>query len=189
MMILSSCKKEVKYYPSKSFFVEYNPIEIIIDDLSFQEITDSIRNGLYRKEKYFIELEDTDFKYKIAPFADTGGYIRERNGLTIRNDSLDLLKGNFPIDNLSKYLKLHYENNDKEYFYASSYKRAFIMLIFEPTDNSRKLKNRMLHTIQVYNQTNIKNKDSIDFHIMLDYYLDKVYPQAIPRLTPLKKEN
>ena len=55
LILISSCKKEV-YYPSKHFFEENNPTEIIIDELSFKEITDSIRRGLYKKEKYFIML-------------------------------------------------------------------------------------------------------------------------------------
>lgn len=173
-LILSSCKKEVFYYPSNSFFEEYKPTKIIIDDLSFQEITDTIRKGLYRKEKYFIELEDTDFKYKISPFADTGGYLKERNGLNIKNDSLDLINGVFSISALSKFLKLHYENNDKEHYYAFSHKRAYIRLTLDREDSSQKLKNRLLNLVKVYNKTDIIHKDSIELAIMFDYPLNPV---------------
>lgn len=180
LLIISSCKKEVYYYPSKDFFEKYSPKEIIIDDLNFQEVTDSIRNGLYRKEKYFIELQDTDFRYRVTPFAYTGGYIKEKNVLEIVDDSLWFSANKVSIKELGKYMKLHYENNEKKSYLPDSYKRAFMKLIIEPKDDSVKLKNKLLHIIQVYNRTTIKNKDSIDLHIMLDYYLDKVYPQTIP---------
>ncbi|MEE9407905.1 MAG: hypothetical protein V3V28_07505 [Polaribacter sp.] len=187
-ILVLSCKKEVYYYPSEDFFEEYSPVEIIIDDLSFEEVTDSIRNGLYRKEKYFIELEDTNFQYRISPFADTGGFIRERNGLFIRNDSLDLIKGIFPISNLSKYLKLHYENNDKEYFYASSYKWAFIKLVLENEDSSKRVKKLLLKIVKTFKETNIDSKDSIKLNILLDYPLERVYLTPPPP-SPITKED
>jgi len=83
LLIVSSCKKEVFYYPSKSFFDENHPKEIIIDKLSFAEITDSIRNGLFRKEKYFLTLVDNNKKYLVSPFTYAGGLIKEKNALEI----------------------------------------------------------------------------------------------------------
>ena len=182
LIILSSCKKEVHYFPSKSFFEERKPTEIIIDDLNFEEITDSISNGLFRKERYFIRLEDSKSIYKISPFTYTGGYIKEKNILEIVDDSLWFLANKVSIKELGKHIKLHYENNGEIPSLPDSQQRAFVKLIIEPKDNSEKLKTKLLHIIQVYNQTTIKNKDSIVLHIMLDYYLDKVYPQTIPPL-------
>ena len=179
LILISSCKKEV-YYPSKHFFEENNPTEIIIDELSFKEITDSIRRGLYKKEKYFIKLNDSKNIYNISLFTDTGGFIKERNGLYLKKDSLILFEGKYPISNLSKYLKLHYENNDKEYFYAISYKCAYVKLILNKKDESKELKESLLNLVQVYNKTNIKNKDNIDFHIMIHYPLESVFPALIP---------
>lgn len=180
LLIISSCKKEVYYYPSKKFFDEREPKEIIIDDLSFEEITDSISNGLFRKERYFVTLEDSKSIFKISPFTYTGGYIKEKNILEIVDDSLWFLANKISIIELGKHIKLHYENNGEIPSLPDSYKRAFIKLIIEPKDNSEKLKNRLLHIIQVYKQTNFNKKDSVNLDIMLDYPLDKVYPQTIP---------
>jgi len=178
LLIFTACKKEVFHYPSKDFFKEYNPVEINVDNLNFEELTDSIRNGLYEKEHYFIEINDSNATYKISPFALTGGYIKESNGLYIINDSIGLIKGMFPINDLSKYLKLHYENNGKEYFYASSYKWAYVKLILTKEGDSEKLKTVLLNLVKIYNQTDIENKDSISLNIILDYPLEQ--PALIP---------
>jgi hypothetical protein len=180
LLIFSACKKEVYYYPSKDFFDKYNPQEIIIDDLSFQEITDSIRNGLYDDKNLFLKIEESNKTYNVISFADTGGYRRERNGLHIRNDSLDLINGKYPLKDLSKYLKLHYENNDKEYFYASSHKWAYVVLNLERKESSKKLKELLLEVIKTYNETNINFKDSIQFNILLEYPLKGVFPTPPP---------
>mgnify|MGYP000630961404 CR=1 FL=1 len=180
LIVFASCKKEIHYYPSEDFFKENNPREINIDDLSFEKITDSIRNGLYENKFYFLEVEDSKNIYKILPFAYTGGYIKKRNALEIVNDSLWFSAEKVSINELEKYIKLHYENNGKIRYLPDSYKRAFLKLILEPKDNSRKLKTKLLNIIQVYNKAVIKNKDSIDLNIMLHYFLDKVYPPPFP---------
>lgn len=173
LLILSSCKKEVYYYPSKVFFEENSPKEIIIDQLSFEEITDSIRNGLYRKENYFLSLVDKNKKYLISPFAYTGGFIKEKNALEIIDDSIYVFINKYPLTQLSKYLKLHYENNGNVEYLSDSYKRAFIKIVFNKNDNDIKLKKVLLKVIKAYNETDIISKDSIDLAIMLDYPLDK----------------
>lgn len=180
LIIISSCKKDIYYYPSKVFFEENKPKEILIDNLSFKEITDSIRNGLFRKERYFITLNDSKSIINLSPIAYTGGYIKERNILEIDDDSLWFRAKNFSIKELGKHMKLHYENNGKIAYLPDSYKRAFLQLNLEPKESSEKLKVRLLDIIKVYNLTIFKNKDSVNLDIMLDYNFDKVYPQTIP---------
>lgn len=180
LIIISSCKKDVYYYPSKVFFEENKPKEIIIDNLNFQELADSIRNGLFRSERYFITLNDSNSIIKLSPAAYTGGYVKEKNILEIDDDSLWFRAKKISTKELGKHMKLHYENNGKIIYLPDSYKRAFIKLVLDYDDNAQKLKEILLKIVKTYEKTAIKNKDSIDFHIMLDYYLDKVYPQTIP---------
>mgnify|MGYP000551337119 CR=1 FL=1 len=190
LLILSSCKKAVYYYPSKEFFEKYSPKEIIIDDLSFQEITDSLSNELWKnKKRLFITLKDSYSIFKISPFTYTGGYIREKNILEIVDDSLWYSANKVSIKELGKHIKLHYENNGKQAFLPDSYKRAFIQLNLDPKDSSEKLKKRLLYIIQVYNYTNIDFKDSIKLNIMIDYCQDKVYHQSIPPPSPIILED
>lgn len=186
LIIFSSCKKEVYYYPSEDFFIENNPTEINIDDLNFEKVTDSIREGQYLKKYSFIKIKDSKTIYKISPFAVTGGLVKMRNTLYIRNDSIDLIKGVFPISDLSKYLKLHYENNGKDYFFASSYRSAHIRVVLSKEEKSKKLKQILLKLVKTYNQTEIENKDSISFNIVFDYPIK--HPQYIPP-PPIKFKN
>jgi hypothetical protein len=185
-LILSSCKKEVYYYPSKDFFDEYNPQEIIIDDLSFQEITDSLSNGLFRKEKYFLTLVDKNKEYRISPFTYTGGLIKERNVLEIVDDSIYVYGNKVSLHQLNKRLKLHYENNGREYSLPDSYNRAFIKLVLKPNDNRLKLEKLLLKVIRTFNGTNIIDKDSIDLGIMFDYPLDFSKIPTPPPPVPLE---
>ena len=180
LLILSSCKKEVYYYPSKVFFEKKYPKEIIVDQLSFKEITDSIRNGLFRKENYFLTLVDKNKKYLISPFTYTGGFIKEKNALEIIDDSIYVSVNKYPLRQLGKYLKLHYENNGNVEYLSDSYKRAFIKVVLDENDNNIKLKNILLKVIKTYNETDIISKDSIDLAIMLAYPLDKVLTTPPP---------
>ena len=183
LILISSCKKEVYYYPSKSFFEENNLTEIIIGNLSFKEVTDSIRNGLFRKEKYFLILNDKNNEYRISPFTYTGGFIKEKNALEIVDDSIYVSVNKFPLTELNKYLKLHFENNGKLEYLSDSYKRAFIKLVLETDDSSTKLNELLLRIIKTYDKTNIVFKDSINLNIMLSYsdgFIFKIPPPPIP---------
>jgi hypothetical protein len=188
LLIFSACKKEVYYYPSKDFFDEYNPQEIIIDDLSFQEITDSLSNGLFRKEKYFLTLVDKNKEYRISPFTYTGGFIKEKNVLEIVDDSICVYGNKVSLHQLNKRLKLHYENNGREYSLPDSYNRAFIKLVLKPNDNRLKLEKLLLKVIRTFNGTNIIDKDSIDLGIMFDYPLDLDFSKIPPPSPPVPLE-
>ena len=172
LLILSACKKEVYYYPSEEFFKENNPQEISIDNLNFAEITDSISNELFNNNRLFITLENSKNIYKISPFTYTGGFIKEKNILEIVDDSIYVSGNKVPLSQLSKRIKLHYENEGKEYYLPDSNKRAFVKLVLKSHDNSLKLENLLLKVIRTYNQTPITYKDSIDLAIMFDYSLD-----------------
>lgn len=168
-IVFTACKKEVHYYPSKNYFIEKDFQELNIDDLIFEQITDSIRRGLSENRNFFIKIEDSKVIYKIAPFEVTGGYVREKNILYILNDSIDLAIGRFPIQELSKYIKLHYENNGENYMLASSYKKAHVQVVLPRKEKSKKLKAILLNLVDTYNNTDIKNKDSIAMYIVFDY--------------------
>ena len=182
LLIISACKKEVSYYPSKSYFDVYKPQEIIIDDLSFEEVTDSITNGLFRKERYFLTLVDINKEYRVSPFTYTGGFIKEKNALEIIDDSICNSLDKVPLTQLAKRLKLHFENNGKVENLSDSYKRAFIKLVLEKNEDAIHLKGLLMEVIRTYNETNIKHKDSIDLEIMLDFPSDKIISTLPPPL-------
>jgi hypothetical protein len=177
-IVFTACKKEVHYYPSKKYFIEKDLQELNIDNLIFEQITDSIRSGLSNNRNLFINIEDTKGIYKIAPFVVTGGYFREKNILYIINDSIDLAIGRFSMQELSKYIKLHYENNGENYLLASSYKKAQVQLVLSNKEKPKKLKAILLNLMKTYNNTDIKNKDSIAMHIVFDYPINR--QQYIP---------
>lgn len=167
MLILSACEKEVYYYPSKSFFDENNPQEIIIENLSFEEIIDSISNEMFKKEKLYITLADKNREIKISPFTYTGVYIKEINGLEIKNDSIYISDKKHPISDLEKYLKLHYENNSEIEHFSISPTKAFIKIVLKSNEKGKKLKNVLFEIIKNFKSSNIENKENLDLSIML----------------------
>ena len=138
---------------------------------------------MYRKEKYFLTTVDKRKEYKISPFTYTGGYIKEKNALEIVDDSIHVSVNKFPLTELSKYLKLHFENNGKVEYLSDSYKRAFIKLVLEKDNDGIKLKNLLLNVVKTYNETNIKHKKNIDLAIMFDYSLDEIVSIPSPPIS------
>lgn len=174
LLILSACKKEVYYYPSEDFFKDKNPQEIVIDNLSFKEITDSVSNELFKRNRLFITLENSKYIYKISPFTYTGGFIKEKNILEINNDSLKFNHKNYSLNQLKKYLKIHYENNGEKPYLSDSYKRAFVKLTIDENKSSDYIQENIFFIVDSFNKANIVNKDSIEFGLMLDFILDKI---------------
>ncbi|MDG1955300.1 MAG: hypothetical protein P8I51_10470, partial [Polaribacter sp.] len=91
-------------------------------------------------------------------------------------DSVHLKMGMSPITELSKGLKLHYENKGKDFFYASSNRFAHVLLVLEKHEKSERTKTILLNLVKTFNETEIKKKDSISFNIVLDYPINKPPP-------------
>ena len=156
LLVFSSCKNEVYYYPSKSFFDENNPQEISIDDLNFEEIIDTVSNKIFKKERLYITLLDKNKEIKISPFTYSGGFIKERNGLEINNDSIYILDKRFPKSDMQKYFKLHYENNSRIEHFSTSPNYAFIKIVLRRNEEGKKLKKMLLEIIKNFEDSNIE---------------------------------
>ena len=63
LLIISACKKEVYYYPSEEFFKEYSPKEIVIKNLNYGVIVDSLTSQIFKKERHFIKIETSNRIY------------------------------------------------------------------------------------------------------------------------------
>lgn len=187
-LLVSSCKKEISYYPSKKFFKENNPKEIVIDDLNYEEIIDSISNELFKKNRLFIVIEGDKDIYKISPFTHTGGFIKERNGLEICKDSIAILDKKYPKSEIQKYLKLHYENNGKIESLSTSPKDAFVKLVYERNKKAVELKKTILNLIRNFEKVSIKDKENIDLGIMLSFPIE-IQREISPPPIPLETEN
>jgi hypothetical protein len=186
ILIVSACKKDVYYYPSKIFFDKNNLQEIIIDDLNFEEIIDSVSNKILKKERLYITLSDKNREIKISPFTYTGGFIKERNGLEINNDSIYILDKRFPKSDMQKFLKLHFDNNSRIEYFSTSPKYAFIKIVLRSNEKGKKLKKLLLEIIKNFESSNIENKENIDLSIMLSLPLDLEFLKIPPPATPIE---
>ena len=156
--------------------------KLLLMILSFEEVTDSISNGLFRKERYFLTLVDINKEYIVSPFTYTRGFIKEKNALEIIDDSICTSLDKVPLTQLGMRLKLHFENNGKVENLSDSYKGAFIKLVLDKNEDAINLKGLLMKVIRSYNKTNIKHKYSIDLGIMLDFSSDKIISTPPPPL-------
>ncbi len=185
MILISACKKEVHYYPSKQFFEENNPTEIITHNLNYGEIVDSLTNQIFKNKRHFVTIENNNQIYKISPFTYTGGLIKEINSLDIDNDSVWWEYKKQPLNNLEGLIELHYGNNGKEYFLPYSYKRAFIKLILDSISNYKKNKSKLLYIVKSYEKAKFKYKDSCNLDILIHYYKDSRHQPLPPPPSPV----
>jgi len=180
LVLVSGCKKEVYYYPSKNKFTEYNPTELNISSLNFRQIVDTIRYGLSKKNPFYFSIEDVYKVYNFMPYVKGNGLYKEKNGILIRNDSIGKILLKHKVESSSEFLKMNYENNGKQIGFPDSYNRVYIDFVLNISDTSEKLKSSLIKFFKVYKKTRIKYKDSINLNIILEYPMSQVYGQPNP---------
>ncbi|MAD96129.1 MAG: hypothetical protein CMB99_02270 [Flavobacteriaceae bacterium] len=168
LFIITACTKRDIYYPSYNFFEQYSPTEIELKKLTFKQLKDSILNQLERNIHSFITIQEGSNIYKISPHVYVRGFVREMNGLEISNDSILISSERYPLTQLEKWLKRHYENNGDSEFLAFSSKRAFVKLILEDDASAELVKKSILRIVKGFEKTQIIGKDDISLRIRLE---------------------
>tara|TARA_R110001606_G_scaffold343604_1_gene492192 strand:+ start:983 stop:1255 length:273 start_codon:yes stop_codon:yes gene_type:complete len=90
---------------------------------------------------------------------------------------------------MQKYLKLHYDNNNRIEHFSTSSNYAFINIVLKTNKKGKKLKNVLLEIIKNFESSNIENKENIDLSIMLSLPLDSEFLKIPPPPSFLKIEN
>ena len=142
ILLILSCEKntsEIRYYPTDRDFSNKHSIVIGLDTtkLNFKQITDKVGGRNYGK--LVLEFNDDKIKKRVIPYKYDNGYLRYKNVLPIKSDSI-LIDGGYSINQLKRILKRHYLNKGKIPFYPDSPKKAIIEITIDTSKNGKELK-------------------------------------------------
>lgn len=160
------------YYPSKKFFDENNMVKINLDStlLNFKKITNEVINMGYADSiipyAYF-QINDTIKNIFLGDIS--WGYIRSRNMVKIKNDSIYKIE-TYPLKNTYNILKIHYENNGKDIGFADSPEKAFVVIELDTNANAKNLIKALDHLTNEFDKLNIIHKDSLELKVALTYF-------------------
>ena len=188
MLLILSCNNkttEIRYYPTDRTFSEQTSELIGLDttQLNFRGITNKV--GTYYKDygKLVVEFDDGRIKKRITPYVYDGGLIKYRNVLPITSDSI-LKDGGYSISELKRILKKHYLNNDENFRYAQSSKKALVEVTIDTSKNGKELKKILTKLTRTFDEIKEETKDTLELRIFFDYFR-----QISPPPPPPKMEN
>ena len=179
---------EIRYYPSQTNPLNNKAVLMGLDttDLNFRQITNKVAN-YYRKPEYLvIEFNDGRIKKRITPYVYTGGLIRYRNVFPITSDSI-LKDGGYSILELKRLLKKHYTNNDKDFKYAQSAKRAIVEVTIDTSKSGKELKEVLTKLTRTFDQIQEETIDTLELKVFFDFF--RQIPPPPPPPPKMEAEN
>ena len=189
ILLILSCEKEtneIRYYPSYYQVSKNSDIVIGLDTvkLNFRQITNEVEKYSFDNGygNLFVEFDDGQIKKRITPFVYGAGLIREKNGLTVTDDSIHIDDG-YPISDLKWILKRHYLNKGKIPYYSESPKKAFVELLVDTNMNGIELKKVLTKITRSFDEIKREINDTIELGIFF-YNIIEVKP---PRPRYLKQ--
>ncbi|WP_240485016.1 hypothetical protein [Arenibacter latericius] len=178
---------EIRYYRSdQSISIERSKfIGLDTTKLNFRQITEELLDFNDHDKKVVVEFLDGKIKKRVIPYLYGLGYIREKNVLKIKSDSI-LIDDNYPISELKWILKRHYLNKGEIAYYSESPKRALVLITIDSSKNGKELKEILTKLTRTFDEIKIEIKDTIELRVFFDY-LRQMPKYPIPP-KPLKIE-
>jgi len=186
LLILTSCKtQEIKQYPSKEIFKKYNSEEINLDksSLTFNKITHKVESHQSKNKRIVLVFKGKTSVKKIMLFYYGNGFIKTKNILFIKNDSIFTERSKSSIKDIYSILKNHYTNNGKDFLLSSSYKQAIIDLqLTKEYQSSKKLKIILQKITKTFDKINEEVKDSLNLFLFVNPFREKFPIPPPPKL-------
>ncbi|MDN3643144.1 hypothetical protein QWY87_10565 [Lutimonas halocynthiae] len=181
VLLILSCDKqtnEIRYYPSYYQVSKDSVLVIGLDTvkLNFRQITNEVETYSFDNGygNLFVEFDDGQIKKRITPFVYGAGLIREKNGLTVTDDSIYIDDG-YPISDLKWILKRHYLNKGKIPHHSSSPKNAFVEMLVDTNMNGVDIKKVLTKITRSFDEVKKEINDTIELHIYF-YNIKEVKP-------------
>jgi len=159
-IILLSCDKEQKFYPTVFEVKETDLINLNETDLSFGEIVLKVQDTLFYSNKTLVlYFEDNKVNYFIKTFVYNEGLIKSRNLLNVTN-----LSG----DTLTNELTKHYFNNGRLVDYSISPEKAMCLIEFQDDVSRMEFKNKLIDLISTFDLFNLKHQANLELKIFIN---------------------
>jgi hypothetical protein len=192
--VLVSCKEktklekvekkqtEIRYYPTDRP-LSNETLELIgldTTELNFRQLTNKV-GTYYRKTSLIVEFDDQQIKKRITPYIYSGGYIRFRNVLQIKSDSI-LIDDGYPINELKRILKRHYLNKGKIPYYSQSPKKALVEVTLDTNRTGKEIKEVLTKLTRTFDEIKEEINDTIELRIFFDYFRQIPPPPPPPKM-------
>lgn len=173
---------EIRYYPTDRPFSKETSELIGLDTtkLNFRQLTNKV-GTYYRKTNLVVEFDDGQVKKRITPYAYDGGFIRFRNVLRIKSDSI-LIDDGHSIDKLKLILKRHYLNKGEIPYYSQSPKKALVELTIDTSKTGKELKEVLSKLTRTFDEIKGEINDTIELRIFFNYFRQIPPPPSPPKM-------
>jgi len=176
------------YYPNTDRYVNSkNKVEIELDTFdNYNSLLNKIRKECIKEKTVILKYSDSTAKYKLIPIINCRDDIwcyKCRNELFVSPKGFQQCAFNLkPIDSLSKYLNLHYNNKGKLPGLSESTEKAFIKFYSNSSTDIKDVKATLIKLSNEHNRINAEHKKSFSLKIVFDNY----NPHDINRPLPPK---
>lgn len=162
-------QEETRYYPSKELYDKSELVEINLDttSLNFKEIKIKVDKIYLKNKRPLISINDNGIQKRILPLIFTE--YRKRDVLSITSDSI-LIDNGYSIDKLKSILERHYSNNEKDFNYPRSYKKALVEITMDTSMTGNDLKRTLLKLTKTFDEINSELKDTLELQIFFEFF-------------------
>lgn len=174
-VIFSSCGNTssqmdgiVKYYPDKSYFKNYNLVQINLDsiNLKFDELSELV-DEIHRKDSLpFFILKTDDYTRNIGILRNNTVYIKRSSILCVGKDSIFIDDG-YRIQELMALMKRHYENNGENPHYPINAENAMIQIDLNPNSNIVDFEKTLELVSSTFDTLNLKHNGRLKLKLIL----------------------
>jgi hypothetical protein len=173
LLLVINCRekaREIRYYPDETLFTSKDAEIIRLDTikLNFKQITNKVGTYYNRYGKLVLEFEDKNIKKRVIPFVFDGGYIKNRNILTITSDSI-LKDSNYDISKLKRILRKCYTNKGKNFNYPETPYRNLVLMSIDTNMSSKDLKHELIRLTRTFDEVKNELNDTIKLIVYFDY--------------------
>lgn len=152
---------------------------------NYEELISKLENLNYAGKFGFLKLEKENKIYNLRlttrhGFCFGGPVIKEKNLITMSEDSIMKNDKVFHISSLTKILEKDLRNNGKEDKYAESSEKLRISLALKNHENFVHLEKYLISIIEKFNQINNNNEYKLNIQIDREFYFWRNLKKNLP---------
>ena len=188
IILVFSCKPKTEtfYYPSFEKLTEGKIDTLNLEETgNYEKLVSKLENLNYGGKFGFLKLEKENKIYNLRlatrhGFCFGGPITKEKNLITISEDSIMKNDKVFHISSLTRILEKDLKNNGKEDKYAESSEKLRISLALKNPENFAHLEKYLIRLIEKFNQLNKEGKYELNIQIDREFYFWRNLKKNLP---------
>ena len=188
IILVFSCKPKTEnfYYPSFEKLKERKIDTLNLENIgNYNELISKLENLNYGEKYGFLKLKNENRIYNLNlttrhGFCYGGPIIKEKNLITISEDSIMKNEKVFHISSLTEILGKDLKNYGKENEYAESSEKLRISLALKNPENFVHLEKYLISLVEKFNQLNKEGKYELNIQIDREFYFWRNLRRNLP---------